>query len=152
MPFSSRSLENTPLDSESSTIIVQDNEMREKEKCTGRHRRLLKAPAEPAIVGLKRLARESLTRRVTTSRELKTLRWASTYSMTLTPRKESKALLSGRWTNEEVETLKMMREDQVHTRIIADRLGRCEKSIKSKIRGLCSYFRDHNKELLVEGP
>lgn len=76
------------------------------------------------------------------------------YSVTIEKQQEKNRLpfLKRPFTEEEMDILKKMYEDGVHPRIIADRLGRKEPSVKAKIKSLAPYFQNPNEPLLFHLP
>ena len=72
------------------------------------------------------------------------------YSVTIEKQQEKDRLsfLKGPFTEEEMDILKKMYEDGIHPRIIADRLGRKEPSVKAKIKSLAPLFSNRNEPLL----
>jgi DNA-binding CsgD family transcriptional regulator len=81
------------------------------------------------------------------------LEWARRYSVTIEKQQEKdrSSFLKGPFTEEEMDILKKIYEDGIHLRIIADRLGRKEPSVKAKIKSLAPYFQSRNKPLLFHG-
>ena len=98
--------------------------------------------------------RDILTIHGYTARELKTLGWTSPYSFAVDTQNEAKrsSLIHGRWAEQEINTLKEMYEDHVHLRIIANRLGRMERSAKAKIVDFAKYFQARNELSIHRGP
>ena len=113
--------------------------------------RLLKVPKAPQRVNVLALVRRKAIEDGCTPKELGTLRRTGRYSF-LQPEKVKKVFVKGGFSIEETEILKEMRKESVHTRLIADRLGRKESVVKAKIRHLAEYFSEHNQTSFFEGP
>ena len=136
-------------DSQESSVSLPDmGPRRDKTRVEGR---LLKARKKSIKEDVDSALREKLTEREYTTKELQTMEGRGKHTFLLKAQHEI-ASLKGRWTEPETEILKEMRGNHVHTRIIANRLGREEQSIKDKIRILAKYFQERNEASRVEGP
>jgi hypothetical protein len=136
----------------SDTIVKTELEFHEPS--LKRKGRLLAAKKRPEQVDFDSLLRHRLTKDGYTAKELKTLKWTGRYSFTIEKQQEKDrfSLLKGPFTEEETDILKKMYEDGIHPRIIADRLGRKEPSVKAKVKSLAPYFQNRNEPLLFHGP
>jgi DNA-binding CsgD family transcriptional regulator len=104
---------------------------------------------KPERVDFDSLLRHRLAKDGYTEKELKTLEWARRYLVTIEKQQEKdrRSFLKGPFTDEEMDILKIMYEDGIHLRIIADRLGRKEPLVKAKIKSLAPYFQNRNEPL-----
>lgn len=136
-------------DSQESSVSLPDLGFR-RDKIRAKGRRL-KAQKKPVKEDIDSALREKLTERGYTTKELQTTERRGKYTCSLKAQHEITSP-KRRWAEPETETLKEMRENHVHTRIIADRLGRSEKAIQMKIVHLAKHFQERNEASRVEGP
>ena len=93
---------------------------------------------------------KALVRKGFTEKERKAVKWTGKYSGIIARDTMKERLpIKGRITETETETIMEMRHQDIHLRIIADALGRKERTIKAKI---ASYLRAYPNTFLHQGP
>lgn len=100
------------------------------------------------------LLREKLKEHGYTTKELKFFKQTGKYLFTIRKHQEPDKLsfIKGPWAENETEILKEMYQGHVHTGIIADRLGRMEASVKTKVAYLAKYFQELNSASFYKDP
>ena len=86
-----------------------------------------------------------------TNRELESLRWIGKRAFHI-KHEEVKANIKGRWNKEQTGVLLMLWEKRMHSRIIADHLGRDEAVVQRKLAQLERELKERNDIPIYEGP
>ena len=94
------------------------------------------------------LLRERLTKMGHTMKELETIKRIGKYAFTMEERQVT-ARVKGPWSEEETRQLLEMRENHMHLRVIADRLGRDEEAVRVKIRRHWNDLQKCNEALSI---
>lgn len=114
------------------------------------------AQKKPEMADLVSVLHEKPTDSGLNAKELKSLKRTGKYLFTITEQQgpDKLTFIEVSWTETETETeiLKERYQSHMHTRIIADCLGRKEASIKAKIAYFAEYFKELKEVSLYEGP